>query len=42
MSVILRRIVALRSEDEVGGDELGALVEKLVERVLGIGSRLAE
>jgi hypothetical protein len=40
--VVLDRVVALCSQDEVGGNKLGALVEKLVKRVLGVGSRLAE
>lgn len=42
MLVVLNRVVALSSQDEIGGNELGALVEQLVERVLGIGCRLAE
>ena len=40
--VVLNGVVALGSQDEVGGDELGALVEQLVERVLGICGRLAK
>lgn len=40
--VIVDRVVALGSHDEISGDELGALVEQLVEGVLGIGSRLTE
>jgi len=40
--VVLNRVMALCSQDEVGRDELGALVEQLVERVLSIGSRLTE
>jgi hypothetical protein len=40
--VVINGVVALSSHDEVGGNELGALVKKLVERVLGVGSRLAE
>jgi len=40
--VVLNRVVALCCQDEVGGDELSTLVEQLVERVLGVGGRLAE
>ena len=40
--VVLDGVVALSSQDEVGGDELGALVEQLVERVLGVGRGLTE
>jgi hypothetical protein len=40
--VLLDGVVALRSQDEVSGDELRALVEKLVERVLCVGGGLAE
>ena len=40
--VAVDRVVRLDSEDEVGGDELGALVEKLEEGVLGVGTRLTE
>lgn len=35
-------VVGLRGEDEIGGDQLGALVDKLEERVLGISAGLAE
>jgi hypothetical protein len=35
-------VVRLSSQDEVGGDELGALVDKLEEGVLGVGARLTE
>jgi hypothetical protein len=40
--VVLNRIVALGSQDEVGGNELGALVEELIEGVLGVGGWLTE
>jgi hypothetical protein len=40
--VVLNRVVALGSQDEVCGDELGTLVEQLVKRVLGVGGRLAK
>jgi hypothetical protein len=40
--VVLDRVVALGGHDEVSGDELSALVEQLVERVLSVGGRLAE
>ena len=40
--VALDRVVALGGEDEVGWDELGALVEKLVEGVLSVGGWLTE
>jgi hypothetical protein len=40
--VVINGVVALGSHYEVSGNELGTLVEKLVERVLGIGGRLAE
>lgn len=35
-------VVGLCGEDEVGGDELGALVDELEEGVLGVGAGLAE
>lgn len=35
-------VVGLSGEDEVSGDELGALVDELEEGVLGVGSGLAE
>ncbi|GKT93537.1 hypothetical protein Ct61P_11387 [Colletotrichum tofieldiae] len=35
-------VVALGGQDEVGGDELGALVDELEEGVLGVGAGLAE
>jgi hypothetical protein len=34
--------VGLGGEDEVGGDQLGALVEELEEGVLRVGAGLAE
>jgi hypothetical protein len=40
--VVLDGVVALCSQDEVGGNELGALVEQLVERVLRVGCGLTE
>jgi hypothetical protein len=40
--VVLDRVVRLGSQDEVGGDELSALVEELVERVLCVGGGLSE
>jgi hypothetical protein len=40
--VAVDRVVRLDSEDEVGWDELGALVEKLEEGVLGVGTGLTE
>lgn len=42
MLVVLNRVVALRSQNEVSGDELGALVKELVERVLGVGCWLSK
>jgi hypothetical protein len=35
-------VVRLDGQDEVGGDELGALVEELEEGVLGVGTGLSE
>ncbi|KAL2273297.1 hypothetical protein FJTKL_04809 [Diaporthe vaccinii] len=35
-------VVRLGSQDEVGGNQLGALVDELEERVLGVGAGLAE
>lgn len=40
--VVGDRVVRLGSQDEVGWDQLGALVDQLEEGVLGIGTRLAE
>ena len=42
MLVIGDRVVRFGGEDEVRGDELGALVQQLVEGVLGVGGGLAE
>jgi hypothetical protein len=35
-------VVRFSGEDEICGNELGALVQQLVEGVLGIGGRLAK
>lgn len=40
--VVVNWVVALGSQDEVGGNELCALVEKLVEGVLCVGGRLTK
>lgn len=40
--VVVDGVVGLGGQDEVCGDELGALVEQLVERVLGVGGGFAE
>jgi hypothetical protein len=40
--VAIDGVVGLDGQDEVGGDELGALVEKLEEGVLGVGTGLTE
>ena len=40
--VVLDGVVRLGGQDEVGRNELGALVQELVERVLGVGGGLAE
>lgn len=42
MLVVLDRVVRLSGHDEIGGDELGALVEELVKGVLRVGRGLAE
>ncbi len=42
MLVVGDRVVGFGGEDEVCGDELSALVQQLVEGVLGVGGRLAE
>ena len=42
MLVVLHGVVALSSKDEVSRDQFGSLVEQLVERMLGICSRLAK
>ena len=39
--VIAQRVVALAKADEVAGDQLGALVDELVEGVLPVGAGLA-
>lgn len=40
--VVLNWVVGFGGEDEVGGDELGTLVQELEEGVLGVGAGLAE
>jgi len=40
--VVVNGVVGLGGQDEVGGNELGALVEELEEGVLGVGAGLAE
>ena len=42
MLVVLDGVVALSSENKVGGNELRALVEQLVERVLGVRGRFTK
>lgn len=42
VDTIANGVVALGSQDEVGGDQLGALVDELEERVLGVGAGLAK
>lgn len=42
VEVVADGVVRLGSEDEVGGDQLGTLVNKLEEGVLSVGARLAE
>ena len=42
MLIVLHWVVALSCEDKVGGNQLRALVQELVERMLGVGRRLAE
>lgn len=42
VEVVRDGVVRLGGEDEVGGDQLGALVDELEEGVLGVGARLAE
>ena len=42
MLVVLDRVVGFCCQDEVGGDELRALVQQLEEGVLGVGAGLAE
>ena len=40
--VVLDRVVGFGGEDEVRGDEFGALVEELEEGMLGIGARFTK
>lgn len=42
VGIVFGWVVGLSGEDEVGRDELGALVEELEERMLGVGAWLAE
>jgi hypothetical protein len=42
VQVVVDGVVGLGGQDEVGGDQLGALVDQLEEGVLGVGARLAE
>lgn len=42
MLVVVNWVVRLRGQDEVGRNELRALVEQLVEGVLGVGGRFSE
>lgn len=42
MLVALNGVVALSSQYEVSGNELGTLVQELVKRVLGVRCRFAE
>lgn len=42
MLTTLNRVVRLDSKEEVGGNELGALVKKLEETVLGVGGGFTE
>ena len=42
MLVVLNRVMGFGGKDEVGRDQLRALVQQLVERVLGIGGWLSE
>lgn len=42
MLVVFNRVVGFSGEDEVGGDQFGALVQELEEGVLAVGARLAE
>lgn len=42
VQVVGNGVMRLGSQDEVGGDQLGALVDKLEEGVLSIGAGLAE
>jgi hypothetical protein len=42
VQISLDRVVALCGEDKIGRDELGSLVDKLEEGVLGIGAWFAK
>lgn len=42
VEIVADRVVRLGGEDEVGGDQLGALVDELEEGVLSVGAGLAE
>ncbi|KAI6752012.1 hypothetical protein HG531_006708 [Fusarium graminearum] len=42
VKVVADGVVGLGSEDKVGGNQLGTLVNKLEEGVLSVGARLAE
>lgn len=42
VKVVGNRVVGLSGQDEVGGNQLGTLVNKLEEGVLGVGARLAK
>lgn len=42
MLIVLDRVVALGSHDEISGNKLSSLMKKLVEGVLGIGGGLSE
>lgn len=42
VQVVVDGVVRLGGQDEVGGDELGALVDKLEEGVLGVGAGLTK
>lgn len=42
LQVVGNGVVGLSSQDEVSGDQLGSLVDKLEEGVLSVGARLTE
>lgn len=42
VQVVVDGVVGLGGQDKVGGDQLGALVDKLEEGVLSVGARLAK
>lgn len=42
VQVVVDGVVRLGGQDKVGGDQLGALVDKLEEGVLSVGARLAK